>query len=397
MDAPASRASRSSPTSTTTASRTSSSPTSTTIIASTRTSANAKFEDVTARSNLGGKGLVGGPATAFDYDKDGLLDLYIGYFGDYIHGELPTFARRNTNALPDKLFHNKGNFVFEDVTAGSGVDNPGWAQAVGHLDFDGDGWEDLICGNDFGANSWYRNLGGTGKFEDVSSKLGTDKPSYTMNIGIADLNRDGYPDVYISNIVTMNKDEKYVLPDAKTRLKLNPQKMANMRVVEANDLWTSTTREREARLVRTIDGRRPRIQVDRLVVGRRLLRFRQRRRRRSLSRQRHERVRGLLERQSVLHRRRGRAAADHRAGGGEGSAGVLRQSQRDVDRRLGAERRRSARQRARRRAVRLRRRRRSRHDGQQLQLSGRALSQQRRKGTATTGSRSVSPAIRRKA
>ena len=200
----------------------------------------AKFEDVTARSGLGGKGLVGGPATAFDYDKDGKLDLYIGYFGDYIHGELPTFARRNTNALPDKLFHNKGNLVFEDVSAGSGVENPGWAQAVGHLDLDGDGWEDLICGNDFGSNSWYRNLGGTGKFEDVSAKLGTDKPSYTMNIGIADLNRDGYPDVYISNIVTMNKDEKYVLPDAKTRLKLNPAKMANMRVVEANDLWEST-------------------------------------------------------------------------------------------------------------------------------------------------------------
>ncbi len=201
---------------------------------------NAKFEDVTARTNLGGKGLVGGPATAFDYDKDGLLDLYIGYFGDYVHGVLPTFARRNLNGLPNKLFRNKGNFVFEDVTAGSGLDNTGWAQSAGHLDFDNDGWEDLICGNDFGSNSWYRNLG-NGKFEDVSSKLGTDKPSYTMNIGITDLNRDGYPDVYISNIVTMNKDEKYVLPDAKTRLKFNPQKMANMRVVEANDLWVSAT------------------------------------------------------------------------------------------------------------------------------------------------------------
>jgi hypothetical protein len=199
---------------------------------------NARFEDVTARTNLGGKGLVGGPATALDFDKDGRLDLYIGYFGDYIHGELPTLARRNTNALPDKLFRNKGNFVFEDVTADSGVDNPGWAQAVGHLDFDGDGWEDLICGNDFGANAWYRNLG-NGKFEDVSAKIGTDKPSYTMNIGITDLNRDGYPDVYISNIVTMDKDEKYVLPDTKTRMKFNPAKMANMRVVEANDLFTS--------------------------------------------------------------------------------------------------------------------------------------------------------------
>jgi len=199
---------------------------------------NAKFEDVTARCNLGGKGLVGGPATAIDYDKDGLLDLYIGYFGDYIHGELPRFSRRNNNALPDKLFHNKGNFVFEDVSAGSGVENLGWAQSVGHLDFDGDGWEDLICGNDFGTNAWYRNLH-NGKFEDVSAKIGTDKPSYTMGLAITDLNRDGHPDVYVSNIVTMDKDEKYVLPDAKTRMKFNPVKMANMRVVEANDLFTS--------------------------------------------------------------------------------------------------------------------------------------------------------------
>src|SRR5262249_34306922 len=61
----------------------------------------------------------------------------------------------------------------------------------------------------------------------------------TMNVGITDLNRDGFPDVYISNIVTMNKDEKYVLPDTKTRMKFNPVKMATMRVVEANDLFTS--------------------------------------------------------------------------------------------------------------------------------------------------------------
>ena len=200
---------------------------------------NAKFEDVTDKAKLGGKGLVGGPATALDFDKDGLLDLYIGYFGDYIHGELPTLSRRNFNALPDKLFRNTGNFTFADVSAGSGVENTGWAQSVGHLDFDNDGWEDIICGNDFGTNAWYRNLG-NGKFEDVSSKIGTDKPSYTMNVGITDLNRDGRPDVYISNIVTMDKDEKYVLPDTKTRMKFNPAKMANMRVVEANDLWMST-------------------------------------------------------------------------------------------------------------------------------------------------------------
>jgi hypothetical protein len=199
---------------------------------------NAKFEDVTARTKLGGKGMVGGPATAIDFDRDGLLDLFIGYFGDYVHGELPTLSRRNTNGLPDKLFRNKGNFVFEDVSAGSGIENTGWAQSVGHLDFDGDGLEDILVGNDFGTNGWYRNLG-NGRFQDVSSKIGTDKPSYTMNVGITDLNRDAKPDVYISNIVTMDKDEKYILPDTKTRMKFNPAKMANMRVVEANDLWLS--------------------------------------------------------------------------------------------------------------------------------------------------------------
>ncbi|HVR43553.1 MAG TPA: CRTAC1 family protein [Thermoanaerobaculia bacterium] len=202
----------------------------------------ARFEDVTARAGLGGKGLVGGPATALDFDGDGLLDLYIGYFGDYLRGELPTLSRFNTNALPNKLFRNVGNFVFEDVTAGSGVANTGWAQSVGHVDFDGDGREDLICGNDFGTNSWYRNLGG-GKFEDVSAKLEVDKPSYTMNIGITDLNRDGYPDVYVSNVVTMDKDQKYVLPDEKMRMKFDPKTMANMRVVEANDLFTSIAGE----------------------------------------------------------------------------------------------------------------------------------------------------------
>jgi hypothetical protein len=63
-----------------------------------------------------------------------------------------------------------------------------------------------------------------------------------MSLGITDLNRDGFPDVYISNIVMMDKDEKYVLPDTKTRMKFNPQKMANMRVVEANDLFTSVAK-----------------------------------------------------------------------------------------------------------------------------------------------------------
>lgn len=196
------------------------------------------FTDVTHLSGLAGKGLVGGPATVFDYDNDGLLDIYITYFGDYIHGILPTLARRNTNGLPNKLFRNTGDFKFKDVTAGSNLDNVGWAQAVTHSDFNADGLQDVIAGNDFGVNAYYRN-NGDGTFTDLALELGTSKPSYTMGIGISDLNDDLVPDIYISNIVTMNKDQKYVLPSESTQLVFDPDKLANMRVVEANDLFLS--------------------------------------------------------------------------------------------------------------------------------------------------------------
>ena len=203
---------------------------------------NERFEDVTAQAGLGGKSLVGGPATVFDFDNDGQLDIYITYFGDYIHGVLPTLKRRNDNGLPNRLFRNTGNFKFEDVTEGSSLAHTGWGQAVAHTDLDGDGWQDLIVGNDFGVNAYYRNLG-NGKFKEISAELGTDKPSYTMNIGLADLNGDLHPDIYISNIVTMNKDEKYVLPGEQMEMKFNPDKLAHMRVVEANDLFISSRGE----------------------------------------------------------------------------------------------------------------------------------------------------------
>ncbi|NVJ49948.1 MAG: CRTAC1 family protein [Gammaproteobacteria bacterium] len=196
------------------------------------------FKDVTDSAALGGDGLIGGPATVADFDNDGLLDLYITYFGHYTKGVLPTLKRRNDNGLPNQLFKNMGGFKFKNVTAGSGTDNTGWTQATGHTDFNRDGLQDIIVGNDFGVNAYLQNMGNM-KFNDVSAQIGTDKPSYTMNIGIADLNADLYPDIYISNIVTMNKDEKYVLPNEDTTMKFNADKLANMRVVEANDLFLS--------------------------------------------------------------------------------------------------------------------------------------------------------------
>jgi hypothetical protein len=197
-----------------------------------------RFQDVTAKSGLGGKGLIAGPATVFDFDSDGLLDIYVGYFGDYLHGAIPTFDRDNRGALPNKLFRNRGGLRFEDVTRKSGTGDPGWTQAVAHVDFDRDGWQDIIVANDYGRNSFFRNLG-DGRFENLAPSFGMTKPYHSMNVGISDLNVDGFPDIYISNLATLVKDNKYVFPDVNTPLDFDLRSMANMLVKESDILYIS--------------------------------------------------------------------------------------------------------------------------------------------------------------
>jgi hypothetical protein len=203
-----------------------------------RNTGGIRFEDLSSGSGLRGKGMIGGPATVFDFDGDGLLDIYIGYFGDYLHGAIPTFDRDNRNALPNKLFRNLGGMRFGDVTRGSGTDDRGWAQAVSHVDFDRDGRQDIIVANDYGRNAFFRNLG-DGTFENAAPALGVTKAYHSMNVGISDLNDDGHPDIYISNLATLVKDNKYVFPDVTTPLDLNLRAMAGMLVKESDMLYMS--------------------------------------------------------------------------------------------------------------------------------------------------------------
>lgn len=197
-----------------------------------------RFEDVSARANLGGEGLVGGPATVVDFDGDGLLDIYVAYFGNYLEGGIPTSERDNRNGLPNRLFRNLGNFRFEDVTAGSQTNDTGWTQAVSHTDFDRDGRQDLIVANDYGRNAFLRNLG-DGRFENVAPALGVTKAFHSMNVGVGDLNDDEYPDIYISNLATLVKDDKYSFPDGNTPLHFDLRAMAGMLVKESDVLYLS--------------------------------------------------------------------------------------------------------------------------------------------------------------
>jgi hypothetical protein len=181
---------------------------------------------------------LAGPATAFDFDGDGLLDLYIGHLGDYLSGVLPTMDRDNRNGGPNKLFRNLGGMRFADVTADSGAAGAGWTQAVSHTDFDRDGRQDIIVANDYGRNAFLRNLG-DGKFENAAPSLGVTNAYHSMNVGISDLNDDGHPDIYISNLASLVKDDKYIFPDVNTPMHLDLRAMAGMLIKESDVLYMS--------------------------------------------------------------------------------------------------------------------------------------------------------------
>jgi hypothetical protein len=144
---------------------------------------------------------------AFDYDRDGLLDLYFGcYFPDVdltqvkggkglLHDSWESARNGGTNFL----MKNLGNFKFVDRTKESGLGDTGWTLAVGVGDLDKDGWPDLYIANDFGTDKVYRN-NGDGTFTDVSLKaIGIDTKK-GMNADLGDFDNDGFLDIYVTNI-----------------------------------------------------------------------------------------------------------------------------------------------------------------------------------------------------
>jgi hypothetical protein len=163
------------------------------------------FEDVTQKAGLT-KLMNSMAAAAFDYDRDGDLDLYLGgYFPEKDFNNLPDtkvlFEGWETakNGGPNYLFRNNGNGTFTDVTAAAGVQDLGWAMAVGHGDLDNDGWQDLYIANDFGPDTVFRNLG-NGKFANVTKDtIGVDTKK-GMNAELADYNNDGFLDIYVTNM-----------------------------------------------------------------------------------------------------------------------------------------------------------------------------------------------------
>lgn len=126
-----------------------------------------KFADVTAKAGVGDAGFSTG-AIWIDYDRDGKLDLYVAHYVDWSPAadQFCTLDGKNKSyCTPElykgqsgRLFHNKGNGTFEDVTAKAGLmDASSKSLGVVQLDYDNDGWPDLFVTNDTQANKLYHN------------------------------------------------------------------------------------------------------------------------------------------------------------------------------------------------------------------------------------------------
>jgi enediyne biosynthesis protein E4 len=172
------------------------------------------FIDVTNSSGLGKREGFSTSALWFDYDRDGLLDLFVCNYVKW-SPEHDVFCsldgKHKSYCTPEAyrgatcwLFHNRGNGTFEDVTAASGIfDSSSKSLGVALIDDNHDGWPDLLVANDTQPNKLYRNQR-NGTFKDAALEKGIafsseGKARAGMGVDVADFENSGAVGVAITN------------------------------------------------------------------------------------------------------------------------------------------------------------------------------------------------------
>ncbi|MEJ5341007.1 MAG: CRTAC1 family protein [Thermogutta sp.] len=139
----------------------------------------------------------------FDYNNDGLLDIY------FVNGApLPGAPARNPPPR-NELWRNDGNWHFTNVTDQAGVGDTGFGMGVTVGDYDNDGWPDIFV-NNYGPNKLYHN-NGDGTFTDVTDQAGVGGGN-RMGAGAAflDYDNDGDLDLYVANYVKFTEQSHRV-------------------------------------------------------------------------------------------------------------------------------------------------------------------------------------------
>jgi len=139
---------------------------------------------------------LGGGVGLLDFDGDGLQDVFVAG-GGYFDGP----EKKQIKGYPCKLYRNLGNFQFEDVTAKVGLGIVDWwyTHGVAVADYDRDGWPDFVVTGYGRLELFHNESDGKGgrKFVAVNAEHGLKDDSWSTSAGWADLDGDGFPDLYV--------------------------------------------------------------------------------------------------------------------------------------------------------------------------------------------------------
>jgi len=192
-----------------------------------RNNGRGRFIEVTTKAGLGGRTAFSTSAMWFDYDRDGLLDLFVCNYVRWSpeHDVFCSVDGKNKSYCTPEAYHgdtcwlfrNRGNGTFEDVTAKSGIFAlSSKSLGVAMIDVDGDGWPGLFVANDTQPNKLYRNLR-NGRFEDIAVHAGVafsedGRARAGMGVDAADFDNSGRTGIAITNF----DDEMMALYRSKT-------------------------------------------------------------------------------------------------------------------------------------------------------------------------------------
>jgi hypothetical protein len=187
------------------------------------TAADVVFRDIAAAAGIGvthvnGASpdkyfaeIMGSGGLFFDFDDDGWIDILLVDGGSIADPKVAAKARH-------RLYRNRGNRTFEDVTAQSGIRHREYGMGACAGDYDNDGAVDLYVTN-YGPNTLYRNLR-RGRFAEVPRAAGAGTALWSTSCAFTDVDKDGFLDLFVTNYVDAKRtNNKFCGRSAAPRLR----------------------------------------------------------------------------------------------------------------------------------------------------------------------------------
>ncbi|HVQ26984.1 MAG TPA: VCBS repeat-containing protein, partial [Planctomycetota bacterium] len=145
----------------------------------------------------------GAGVALLDYDRDGWLDALVLSGTRLRDGAREDATHAPADAPTNRLYRNRGDGTFADVTEAAGLRRTGWASSVCVGDYDNDAWPDLFL-TSYGQNVLYRNRG-DGGFEDATARAGLAAPKrWGSGCSFVDYDRDGFVDLFVANYLSFD-------------------------------------------------------------------------------------------------------------------------------------------------------------------------------------------------